>query len=368
MHLICTKENFARGLTAVARAVSARGPLPILTHVKLDAADGAICFTATDLEVGLEARVPAEVMAGGSLAVTARTLSEIVSKLPNADIELATPERDQELTLRCARAKFTLRGLAAAEFPQLPSPGSSAPVSLPVEQLLRGIRQSLFAAAGEDKAVISGVFVRLAEGKLEFVATDGYRLACRESEVASGAASLGVVVPKRAMDELARQLAAVGTGEVAITVGANQIAFRLGERYMTSRLVDGSYPNYRQIIPRTFERIAVLDRQAFLGAVERVSIMALDREAHTIQLAFAPGELSLTAGASELGDGDEVLPVEYTGEPLQISFNADYLADALKHMDAESVEVQMNGPLTPAILRPVGDDGQLCLVMPVNRL
>lgn len=367
MRLICTKENFARGLSAVARAVSSRGPLPILTHVKLVADGAGVRFTATDLEVGLEARVPAEVADEGSVALTAKTLSEIVSKLPNADIELATPEREAEVTLRCLRSKFTLRGLPAAEFPALPTP-AGASVRLGAEELLKGIRQTVFAAAGEDKAVISGLFLRLEGGKLELVATDGYRLACRETAVAEQAGSLSVVVPKRAMDELARQLSAMGTGEVEVAVASNQIGFTLGDRYMTSRLVDGQYPNFRQIIPTRFERGAVIDRAAFLAAVERVSIMAMDREAHTIKLEFADGEVVISAGNSELGDSNETVATEYSGEPLAISFNADYLSDALKHIDAETVRLDMNGPLTPVLVRPLADDSHTCLVMPLNRV
>jgi DNA polymerase-3 subunit beta len=369
MRLVCTKENFARGLSAVARAVSSRGPLPILTHVKLVADGDGVRFTATDLEVGLEARVPADVSEPGSVAITAKTLSEIVSKLPSADIELVTPDHDAEVTLRCLRSKFTLRGLPAAEFPQLPQPsGAGASVRLGAEELLKGIRQTLFAAAGEDKAVISGLFVKLEAGKLELVATDGYRLACRETSLGEQVGALSVVVPKRAMDELARQLGAMGTGEVEISVGANQIGFTLGERYMTSRLVDGQYPNYRQIIPTNFEREAIIDRAAFLAAVERVSIMAFDREAHTIKLEFATLEVTLSAGNSELGDSDETVATEYTGEPLAISFNADFLVDALKHMDAETVRIGLNTALSPVLIRPLGDDGHTCLLMPVNRV
>lgn len=369
MRLVCSKENFARGLAAVARAVSSRGPLPILTHVKLLADDSGVRFTATDLEVGLEARVPAEVSEPGSIALTAKMLSEIVSKLPNADVELTAPVNEAEVTLKCLRSKFTLRGLDAAEFPQLPQPSSAgATVRLGAEELLKGIRQTGFAAAGEDKAVISGLFVKLENGKLELVATDGYRLACRESDASAAQGSLGVVVPRRAMDELARQLQALGAGEVEIAVGSNQVGFGLGERYMTSRLIDGQYPPYRQIIPTHFEREAVVDRAAFLAAVERVSIMAFDREAHTVKLEFAPGEVAITAGNSELGDSHESVPAEVSGEPITISFNADYLTDALKHMDAESVRVNMNTPLSPVLIRPLADDSHTCLVMPVNRV
>ncbi|HEY9724361.1 MAG TPA: DNA polymerase III subunit beta [Oscillatoriaceae cyanobacterium] len=365
MRLVCSKENFARGIQAVQRAVSSRGPLPILTHIKLVADAGALKLTATDLDVGLEARVPADVHESGSIALTAKTFAEIVSKLPNSDIEMSLSE--QEVTLKCLRSKFTLRGMPAAEFPELPQPNTDAPIALPAEELLKGIRQTAFAAAGEDKAVISGIFIQLSDGQLELVATDGYRLSWRRTQLPNTAATLSVIVPKRAMDELARQLGAV-SGDVTIAVSNNQAAFQLGDRYMTSRLVDGTYPNYRQIIPTTFVNEAVLDRASLLAAVDRVSIMAFDREAHIVKLEFSAEELRITAGNTELGDSVEVLSLEYTGEPLTISFNADYLVDALKNMDVDTIRMSLNTPLSPVLLRPLDNDSHTCLVMPLNRV
>lgn len=383
MHVVVAKEALAKGIQAVARAVSSRGPLPILTHVKLvadpdavrhgdaseDGARGVLVLTATDLEIGLEVRVPAEVRAPGALALQAKTLGEIVAKLPNADVELAQAADAPEVAIRCQRSKFTLRGLTATEFPELPAPGDDAtPISLDAAELARGIKQTLYAAAGEDKAVISGLLTELEGGSLELAATDGFRLAWRRASVEGATGKLSVVVPKRAMDELSRQLSSAGAPRVDIRTAHNQVAFSLGDRYMTTRLVDGTYPNYRQIIPQAFEREAVLDRQSLLAAVERVSIMAFDREAHTIKLEFGDGTLRLSAGSSELGDAGEELAIEYHGEPLAISFNANFLADALKNVDAETVRVGMNGALTPALVRPLGSDDQICLLMPVNRV
>ena len=383
MHVVVSKEALARGMQAVGRAVSSRGPLPILTHVKLvadpdalrgadgeDGPRGALVLTATDLEIGLLARVPAEVREPGAIALQAKTLGEIIAKLPNADVELVgAASGAHEVTVRCQRSKFTLRGLSASEFPELPEPGDDAmPVTLDAGELAKGIRQTLYATAGEDKQVISGLLTELAEGTLELAATDGFRLAWRRARVQAEGGKLAVVVPRRAMDELARQLAASGAGQVAIRTAQNQIAFSLPDRYVTSRLVDGTYPNYRQIIPQAFEREAVLDRAALLAAVERVSIMAFDREAHTIKLEFAGDELTLSAGSSELGDSAEQIAIEYRGEPLAISFNASFMADALKSVDAETVRIGMNGPLTPALVRPIESDDQICLLMPVNRV
>ncbi|MEB3198591.1 MAG: DNA polymerase III subunit beta [Candidatus Sericytochromatia bacterium] len=381
MHVLVSREQLARGIQAVTRAVSIRGPLPILSHIKLVAdpdapvtdphggtSKGALILTATDLEIGLEARVMADVRVPGAIALAAKTLGDIVTKLPAAEVEIKKPDGSNEITLRCQRAKFTLRGLSAQEFPELPMPSEDAtPVALETAELSRSIRQTLYAAAGEDKAVISGILTELAEGKLELAATDGFRLAWRQATSQGADAKMSLVVPRRTMDELSRQLTASGAGQVQIRSAQNQVVFQMPDRYMTSRLVDGTYPNYRQIIPQAFEREAKLDRASFLAAVERVSIMALDREAHTIKLEFKSGELLLMAQSSEVGDSDEVLPIEFSGEPITISFNATFVIDALKNVDAETVRFSMNAPLLPALLRPEHSDDQICLLMPVNR-
>lgn len=368
MRFVVTKEHLAKGLQAVSRAVSARGPLPILTHLKLDALADELVLTATDLEIGLEARIPATVSEPGALALNAKTLGEIVSKLPSADIELATGQAPTEVVLKCLRSKFTLRGMPAVEFPALPAVDNAERCELGAEELARGIRQTLFAAAGEDKAVISGLFVQLQGPELELVATDGYRLAWRQATVEPSGADLSVVVPRRAMDELSRQIAASGSERVTVAFSHNQIRFTLADRYMTSRLLEGQFPPYRQIIPTTFEREGTVDRATWLAAVERVSIMASDREAHIIKLEFEDQELRLSAGTAELGESVEVVPIAYTGEPLAIIFNAGFLSDALKHIEAETVRVKMNGSLAPALVRPEGSDEHTCLLMPLNRM
>lgn len=368
MHFVTSKENFAKGIQAVQRAVSARGPLPILTHIKLATDGQGLKLTATDLEVGIEAVVPAEVREEGSIALTAKTLGEIVAKLPNSDIELSTADSAQEVTLKCSRSKFTLRGLPAVEFPELPQTTEGSPVTLRAEDLVKGIKQTAFAAGSEDKAVISGLLLQIRDGQLEVVATDGYRLAWRKTPVTNADANLSVIVPKRAMDELARQVTASGAEELQVALDKNQIAVSFQDRYLTSRLVVGNYPPFHQIVPSTFASQAVLDRASLLGAVERVSIMAFDREAHIIKLEFGMDELKLSAGNTELGDSTEVVALEYTGEPMAISFNADFLVDALKNMDADTIRLGLNTPLSPVIIRPLEDDSHTCLLMPVNRV
>lgn len=366
MKFIIAREHLAKGLKAVARAVAVRGPIPILSHIKIEAADGVLTFTATDLEIGISAKVAAEVVEPGLVALPAKLLQEIASKLPNADVTVSTEGDDPAaVTLRCQRARFSLRGLAAAEFPTLPTPGASQ-LTLPVAALVAGIKQTLYATGAEEKGVIGGVRLAVVAGVLELVGTDGYRMAWREHSV-PGAGDVAVVVPRRGMAELASQLAGVDAETVTITLGANQLAVTLGDRYMTTRLLDGDFPPFRQIIPTAFAREATLDRASLKAAAERVSIMAMDREALAIKLGFNPGELAVHAGASEVGNSDETLAIEYSGEPLELNFNADFLDQALAALVGDTLHIRLNTHLTPTLIASADDPAHTCLLMPVNK-
>ena len=380
MHVVSSKENLLKGIQSVLRAVSSRGPLPILTHIKLEAdasaqrplgdpsGKGVLRLSATDLDVGLEAVIPAEVLESGAVAVSGRTFSEIVAKMPQAAVDLSVQESSAELTLRCQRSRFHLRGMHAREFPTLPRFDDASVLTLDAQTLLAGIRRTAFAIAGDDKGVISGLFVNLVDGSLELVATDGFRLAQLRTAVDTPSQDVSMVFPKRAIDELVRQLGHAGSLPVGLRLNGQQVAFSFPDRYMTMRLIDGTYPNYRQIIPSTFTREAILDRASLAAAVERVGVMASERESHCVKMEFnASGELNMVAGNQEVGDSQELLNCEYQGEPLTIHFNAAYLGEALKHTQAESVRLSMNTTLSPALIRSLEDDGHLVLLMPINR-
>ncbi|HEY9854430.1 MAG TPA: DNA polymerase III subunit beta [Stenomitos sp.] len=365
MEFTCTRDDFSKGIQAVQRAVASRGPLPILSNILIATEGNQLKITATDLEVGIEARVPAQVSTEGAVTLAARQLSEIINKLPNSDVALSVNKEDVRATVQCARSRFVLPSLPADEFPALPQVNDNATVvHLAGDQLAKGIRQTLFAAAKDDKSVISGLYLQLANGMLEVVATDGYRLAWRKWDVGNGG-ELKVIVPSRAMAELARLLS--GSEEtVTAAMAQNQITFTVGDRYLTSRLIDGQFPPYTQIIPASFNYEVMMDRSALQSAVERVSIMASEREAKVVNLSFSAGDLHLQANAADLGEGDEHLPVEFEGDDVKIAFNATYLLDALKAIDGETIKLQLNGPLAPALLGSPDDPSYSCLLMPIR--
>ncbi|MBM3267366.1 MAG: DNA polymerase III subunit beta [Candidatus Sericytochromatia bacterium] len=376
MKFTCSKDDLSKGIAAVQRVVTTRGPIPILSNLLLTTGDAGVRISATDLNVGIEATVPAQVGAPGAITLAARQLSDIVAKLPNADVELALGEDGVQALVLCQRSRFVLPSLPADEFPKLPHIGEDGPVvRLPGSELARGIRQTAFAAGvRDDMSVISGLLLRLDAGALEVVATDGYRLGWWQWHGA-GEGKLEVVVPARAMGELARLLgAAEGSPEVTVRYasteedggkGANQILFSFGDKFLASRIINGSFPNFKQIIPESFKVDIRLDRDSFLAAVERASIMASDRDGKAIRLSFQDNELHLWARTSELGEVDEHLQIEYQGEPLEITFNAKYLDEALKALDGDTVTLRLNGSVLAALIQGA-DPLYQSLLMPIR--
>lgn len=366
LNFTCTRDEFLKGIQAVNRVVASRGPLPILSNVLLSAAGDKLQITATDLEVGIEAKVSAQIESPGSVTLAARQLSEIINKLPNSEIAIKLGDDGARATVQCQRSRFVLPVLPAEEFPKLPTANlETAPVSLLASQLLKGIRQTSFAAAKDDKSVISGIYLHLFDGQLEIVATDGYRLAWSRWAMDT-VGELKAIVPAKAMGELARLLPASGQEPVRVGLTSNTVGFLFEEKYLTSRLIDGQFPQYGQIVPKNFTNQVLVDRGSLLAAVERVSIMASEREAKVLKMRVYKDEIQLSANAADLGESDEQLPAEYQGEAMQISFNANYLADALKVLDGETVQIQLNGPLAPALLSAVDDPHYSYLLMPIR--
>lgn len=367
MHVVVPKEPLQRGLAAVSRAASSRASLPIQACILLEAEGGQLRFTAFDGDVGLEATIPAEVKVAGRVALPAKTLADVVARLGAHDVELEAGLAATEATLRSGRAKFTLRGMPAAEFPPIPRPNFEEATKLDAKELAVGIRQAVFAAAKEDKAIISGLRFELGEGKLTLAATDGYRLAMREAEV-GGTGSVQTTIPRRAMEELGRQLGSVPEGQsVSMALAGSLAAFDLGDRFMSCRTLEGAYPPFRQILPPHFTVEATLDRAAWLGAVERVRILTSDRDANVVKLSFELGELVLSGGGQELGEASEAVACDLQGEAIALSVNANYLAEALKALEGESVQVGMLDARKPVLLQPLGDARQRCVLMPIIR-
>lgn len=370
MHLTCEKKKFEEAVNACARAINPRSPLPILSHLLLEASGHQVKLTATDLDVGLSIELEAEIAEPGSITCPARLMQEIVSKFPAGKVELNTLSEGRML-LSCGSSKFELSTLPAEEFPSLPDLDETSSAQLPQSSLKTAIRQVAVAAASsqdESRAVMTGIHVTLKEGTLTLVATDGRRLACARKNVEVpliGEESLSVVVPARALIELSRLIDS--DGDVSLRVGRSQAFFRFDNYSLHCRLLEGRFPDYTKVVPTQFIRTCRIGREDFIQGLKRMLVVAQEkRSPNLIRLKFDLDTLQLTANTPDLGSGDEVLPAVFEGDPLTIGFNGKYLVDGLGVLDCEEVQFDLQEETKSAVIRPLGDISYDYVVMPVK--
>jgi DNA polymerase-3 subunit beta len=370
MKLTCEKKLFEDAVAAAGRAINPRSPLPILSHLLIEANPGVVKLTATDLDVGVSITVEAEVSEPGSVTCPARLMGEIVSKLPAGRVELETLAEGRML-LSCGSAKFELSTLPAEEFPSLPASEDGPSAHLPQDSLKSVIRQVAVAAASsqeESRAVMTGISISLEKGSLILVATDGRRLACARKSVQVpliGEESLNVVVPARAMTELSRL---VGTeGDVSLAVGKSQAFFRFGNYALHCRLLEGRFPDYTKVVPTSFQRTCRIGREDFINGLRRMLVVAQEkRSPNLIRLRFSEDTLHLSANTPDLGSGDERLPIVFEGDDLTIGFNGKYLVDGLSVLESEEIQFDLQEDSKSAVIRPLGDTSYDYVVMPVK--
>ncbi|MEO0853925.1 MAG: DNA polymerase III subunit beta [Cyanobacteria bacterium J06648_11] len=376
MKLVCSQSDLSQTLAAVSRAVASRPTHPILANVLLEAdpAANTLSITAFDLNLGICSTCAVQVEEGGRTTLPARLLNDIVTRLPNAELTFEQDDPEQAATLSCLAGTFQVRGTSPDDFPALPEVEGDV-VELPVEGLLQGIGATLFAAsADETKQVLTGVHVKAIATGLEFAATDGHRLAtvlvedeAETAETPGGDADLEFTIPARALREVERVLSNRADTTLKLQFDRAQMVAELPQCTISSRLLDGQYPNYRQLIPTQFERVVTVERKALMAALERAAVFA-EQKNNILKFALSTSEqtLSISAEAPDVGGGNEALPVQYSGEDLEIAFNVKYLLDALKVIDAADVRLSLNGQTQPAVLEPLSDLPLRYLIMPVQ--
>lgn len=367
MKFSCLSENLAKGLSIVSKAVSSKGSLPVLSHVLLKTEDGKVKLAATDLETGVVTWVGAKVEEEGAVTVPARLLSELVANLPPGKIEISAEK--QTLVLTAPHADSRLSGLAAEEFPPLPEVGGKTAFSLDPKNFPSAVSQVVFAAAAdESRPILTGVLVKGSGKDLSLVGVDGFRLAERKLELSEELAKdLSMVIPSRALAEVAR-LAAHQENPVRVVLlpKENQVLFELEGSRITSRLLEGQFPDYEKIIPPSFNTQAKLLTEEFLKAVRLASIFARD-SASIVRLHLdAEGPLVLSATTAEVGEGKTEVEAQIEGEPLEIAFNSKYLTDVLSNLASEEVIFEASGPLNPGVIKPSPTTNYLHLIMPVR--
>jgi DNA polymerase-3 subunit beta len=362
MEVQIAREPFLRGLQLVHNVVEPRQTLPILANVLLEASGGEVRIAATDLEVSVRVTVPATVRQAGSVTLAARKLVELVRELPAQPVGLALRDSGW-VQVTCGAALFRLVGLPADEFPPLAMDVTGGWVPVDAARLRTGLGRTAYAMSqDESRSFLNGIYAVLRERELRLVATDGHRLALARLEVEAGAEAAGIV-PRKAVLELGRILG--GAEGVELAIRESQFFLRSAGLVLASKLVEGQFPNYEQVLPKGHPRRIVVAREDLIAALRRVSVVADDRT-RPVKLTVSAGALRLSAASQELGEAEETLAVEGQGDELTIGFNARYLLDAIGPMDAEQVMVELKDGLSPGVLRSASDDTHLCVIMPMR--
>jgi DNA polymerase-3 subunit beta len=361
LKISCSRDDLVARLAVVSRAVSTRGPVQVLAGVLLRAEGGLLELAATDMEVSLRTTLPAEVEGGGALVVPGRLLVDLARLLPEDEVVLEHKAEEGVVHLSSGSYASRVNIYSAEDFPRLP------PVDVPLQDIDRASlletveRVSRSASRDESRPVLTGILVRFEGTTLTMAATDSYRLSVKETELATAGPELEAIIPARALTELGRIAASVET--IQLGVHENHVVFGAGEAWLTTRRIDGQFPNYRQLLPESFEAELELPRGELLDVVRRAGVMA-QRNA-PLRLRFAEGELTVSAQSQDVGETHETIPAGYSGDPLEIGFNADFLREGIESVSGESVRLKLINPLRPGLIT-ADDDAFWYLIMPIR--
>ncbi len=374
MKVSCLQENLARGLGTVARAVAPRSTLPVLSNVLVASDKGRLRLSATNLEMGISYWIGAKIEEEGATTVPARTFVDLVNTLPNDTVLMELTVRNQTLNVRCGAFNNDIKCIDAHDFPPLPPSELDNGLDLNIEDLRTMINQVTLAASTDDaRPVLTGVLVEVEGSEMTFAAADGFRLSVRTATLSSAAPEpIHAIIPARALNELAR---IVGTGEDSVTMtlppNRGQVIFRAKDVEVVSQLIEGTFPDYRGIIPANHVTRTILPTSAFLKACRAADIFAREA-AHSARLRVTPGTdlepgtVEVSATSAETGSNETTVDATIEGDPVEIAFNVRFLVDVLSVIDTPNVALETTGPSAPGVLRPVGQDNFLHVIMPMH--
>ena len=344
-----TKAAMMAGLQAVQNVVSIRSTLPILSNVLLSAQKGKLSLTTTDLDVSVRCGIDADVGKTGGSTLPVRRLSSIVRELPDAEIEFDIDDKDIA-TVTCVSSFFKIIGLSEDEFPPIPKAEGKTCYTMDQGVFREMLRKTSYASsADETRFVLNGVLLSFKAGKLTMVATDGRRLALVENEVEfPKEAEVDMILPSKVVSELLHTLR--DEGPLKIFARENQVVFEFGEVLVASKLIDGTYPNYRQVIPAQCEERVTVERESLLTALRRVSILSTDKS-NAVKLTFGKNQVAITISTPDVGEARETIPIKYTGKEITVAFNPEYMIDPLKNLANDEIFVELTDDLSPGVLK-----------------
>lgn len=373
MKATVSQQQLAHGLSVVSRAVSPRSTLPVLANILIATDEGRLRLSATNLELGISCWIGAQIAEEGAVTVPARTFADLVSTLPNDQVTMTLNTRTQTLTVRCGASLTDIKGIDAQEFPPMPVPELGEGIDLNVSDFKEMIQQVVFAASSDEaRPVLQGVLMNISSSEVSLAATDGFRISVRKANLANPVARpLTAIIPARALSELAR---VAPDGDQAINMvipqGRGQVIFHLKDVELVSQLIEGNFPDYKVIIPRSFKTNTILSTQQFLKACKQAEIIAREGNnivrLNVVSHGDEPGTLELAAQSEETGSSDIKVDATIDGPGLVIAFNVRFLREVLDVIKTPSMALQTNANNTPGIIKPVGDDNFVHVIMPMH--
>ncbi len=364
MKIICSQKNLSNAVNIVQKAVSTKTTLPILKGILLEAKNGNLKLVGNDLDIGIENHFKTDVIREGSIVISSKIFTDIVRKLPSADIEIEVDD-DNNVYIRCENSDFKLVGQPAEEFPDLPYVEEYNTYSIDQDLLRNMIRQTIFAASqDETRPILTGSLIEIVNNEISMVAIDGYRLALRKAYIDSSVDNKAVI-PSKTLSEVNRILGNESEGTINISFTDKHILFSLDETKIVSRLLEGEFINYKQIIPRENESKAKVKTKDFLDSIERASLLAKEGKNNLIKLSIKDDIMSISSNV-EIGSVKEDVRIELEGNDLDIGFNSKYLIEALKVIDSEEIDMEFTTSVSPCVIRPSDNDNYTYLVLPVR--
>jgi DNA polymerase-3 subunit beta len=361
LRVTCSRDELASALAVVSRGLSSRSAVQVLTGIMLRPEDGKLELSTTDMEVSLRASIGGTVEGDGAVVVPGRLLTDLVRLLPDDSVSFSFDQGNSVLEVTSGRYSSKVNVFSAEDFPRLPA--LDVPMHTISAPALLGTIEKVARAASRDESrpVLTGILVRFEGDRLTMAATDSYRLAVKETALGESGPELDAIIPARALQELARL--AAGGDVVSLGVHENHVVFGAGGVWLTSRRIDGQFPNYKQLLPESFEIEVTTPREPLLEVVRRAGVMA-QRNA-PLRLSFGEGELRVSAQTQDVGEASESLEIEYAGDPLEIGFNPDFLRDGLEAVGGELVQLKLINPLRPGLLA-APDESFWYLIMPIR--
>jgi DNA polymerase III subunit beta len=362
---LSTTELLAQLQTAT-RVASSRASVQALSGVMISAEGDQPLLLATDMEVGLRVPLAGEILQPGSAVLPARLVLEVVRSLPGDTVTLELRPQEQDVELISGSARFHLRILRSEDFPALPSPNADTRVTLPAQAFVdTSLQVSRSASRDETRPVLTGVLISAGGQELTMVATDSYRLSIKHATLESAIdGAIEANVPARALQELARIAQSSEEPELTISLGQNQVVFEIGDIVLSSRLIDGQFPNYRQLLPESVEHELRLSSAEITDVVRRVSLLA--QKNAPLRLSFSEGELTVSAQTPDVGEASEMLPVPFSGEPFEIGFNPEFLRDGLESVESDELVLKLISPLRPGLIESPQGGEFVYLIMPIR--